>query len=95
MVFFLETSNSIPIMRRKIRQIQVEELSTKYLTSIPHTVMAMINKERPKNYHRPEKTGHLNATRYSEWYSETEKSGQTYESFVSSNVTMLVAFFFF
>ena len=94
-MFFLETSNSIPIMRKKIRLIQVEELSTKYLTSIPHTVMAMINKERPKNYHRPEKTGHLNATRYSEWYAGTEKSGQTDESLVPRNVIMLVAFFSF
>ena len=93
MVFFLETSNSIPIMRKK--KIQVEELSTKYLTSIPHTVMVMINKERPKSYHRPEKTGRLNATRYSEWYPGTEHSGQADESVVPSNGTMLVAFSFF
>ena len=56
MVFFPKTHNPGQIRRKTLRLIQMEGYSTKYLTSIPQTVMVMKNKERLRNCHRPEDT---------------------------------------
>lgn len=57
------------IMNKNIKQSQIERLSTKYLKKLLKTAKLMKNKERWRNFHRPEENRETRQ-RKAMWFSE-------------------------